>query len=66
MNSNLNELAEFNSNEIAQQLQSSFALQRNNFLNSAEESYKERKQHLNNLKKMIEDLNKKSMVLSPE
>jgi len=55
MNSNLNELAEFNSNEIAQQLQSSFALQRNNFLNSAEESYKERKQHLNNLKKMITD-----------
>jgi len=55
MNSNLNQLADIYSDEITEQLQSSFALQRENFINSAEESYQERKQHLNNLKNMLTD-----------
>ncbi|MEI6895782.1 MAG: coniferyl aldehyde dehydrogenase [Colwellia sp.] len=55
MNSTLNELTDANRIEITQQLQSSFALQRNHFLQSAEESYQERKQHLTNLNKMITD-----------
>lgn len=53
MNSSVKELTDIN--KITAQLQSSFHLQRENFINSAEETYQERKQHLNNLKNMLTD-----------